>query len=70
MSSFSRDNLWCLTRNSKNYNIKTGAAFIKSMLGEYDGSVLLVIGHYNGWFAGMTYVSVPPLQTGLALTLA
>jgi len=39
------------------------------MLGEFGGSVLLVIGHYNGWSAGMTYVSIPPLQTGIALTL-
>lgn len=36
------------------YNIKTGAAYLKSRLDANNGNVLLMLGEYNGWSAGLT----------------
>jgi len=37
-----------------NYNIKTGAKFFSDTLAANNGNVLLTVGNYNGWSAGMT----------------
>ncbi|POY73696.1 hypothetical protein BMF94_3233 [Rhodotorula taiwanensis] len=36
-------------------SIKTGAAYFSQVLKEHDGSLLLAMGTYNGWYAGLTY---------------
>lgn len=36
------------------YNVKTGAAYFKSVLDQYNGNVLLAMGSYNGWYTGLT----------------
>jgi len=36
------------------YNIKTGAYYFKNRLDENNGNVLLALGQYNGWYAGLT----------------
>ncbi|KAG0706157.1 glycoside hydrolase family 23 protein [Suillus ampliporus] len=37
------------------FNIGAGAKFFSQLLDENDGDLLACIGHYNGWFKGMTY---------------
>jgi len=37
------------------YNIRTGAQFFADTLAGNNGDVLLSIGHYNGWYQGLTY---------------
>lgn len=37
------------------YNIKTGAQYLADQLKQFDGSLLLAIGQYNGWTKGLTY---------------
>lgn len=43
----------------QDYNIGTAAKYFKTTLDQQNGDVLLTTGHYNGWFQGMTIVSVP-----------
>ena len=42
--------------SSQDFNIGAGAKFFSQLLDENDGDLLTCIGHYNGWFKGMTYV--------------
>ncbi|GAA5894733.1 hypothetical protein JCM6882_006668 [Rhodosporidiobolus microsporus] len=37
------------------FNIKRGTEYFKSQLEEFDGSTLLALGQYNGWYDGLTY---------------
>jgi hypothetical protein len=37
------------------FNIGAGAKFFSQLLNENDGDLLSSIGHYNGWFQGMTH---------------
>ncbi|GAA6012746.1 hypothetical protein JCM8202_003432 [Rhodotorula sphaerocarpa] len=37
------------------FNIKTGAEYFAKVLKEHEGSLLLAMGTYNGWCAGLTY---------------
>ncbi|BGP07307.1 hypothetical protein JCM10049v2_003138 [Rhodotorula toruloides] len=37
------------------YNVKTAAAYFAQVLKEHNGSLLLALGTYNGWYAGLTY---------------
>lgn len=37
------------------FNIRTGAKFFADTLNGNGGNLLLSIGHYNGWFPGMTF---------------
>lgn len=37
------------------YNIKTGTKYFSTVLKNNNGNVLLTLGNYNGWPAGMTY---------------
>lgn len=39
------------------YNIRTGAQYFANTLESNNGNVLLTLGNYNGWPAGMTHVS-------------
>lgn len=39
------------------YNIRTGTHYFAKTLKSNNGNVLLTLGNYNGWPAGMTYVS-------------
>ncbi|KAG2351289.1 hypothetical protein BDR07DRAFT_1386260 [Suillus spraguei] len=39
------------------FNIGAGAVFFSQLLDENDGDLLSSIGHYNGWFQGMTYAN-------------
>ncbi|PRQ75226.1 Lysozyme-like domain-containing protein [Rhodotorula toruloides] len=37
------------------YNVKTAAAYFAQVLKEHNGSLLLALGTYNGWYSGLTY---------------
>lgn len=37
------------------FNIGAGAGFFSQLLSDNNGDLLACIGHYNGWFKGMTY---------------
>lgn len=37
------------------YNIRTGTKFFADTLARNNGSVILSIGEYNGWYSGLTY---------------
>lgn len=41
----------------QDFNIHTGAQFFSQTLESVNGDLLLAIGHYNGWYKGLTYVS-------------
>ncbi|KAF8135671.1 glycoside hydrolase family 23 protein [Boletus edulis] len=38
-----------------NFNIHKGAEFFSQTLDSVNGDLLLAIGHYNGWYKGLTY---------------
>lgn len=40
----------------QDYNIRTGTKFFADTLARNNGSVILSIGEYNGWYWGLTYV--------------
>ncbi|KAF9818297.1 hypothetical protein IEO21_02925 [Rhodonia placenta] len=45
------------------YNIKTGTKYFSTVLKNNNGNILLTLGNYNGWPAGMTYyLRVRPLH--------
>ncbi|KZT07194.1 glycoside hydrolase family 23 protein [Laetiporus sulphureus 93-53] len=44
-----------ISRYAKAYNIRTGAHYFSSTLQNNGGNLLLTLGNYNGWPAGMTY---------------
>ncbi|KAG1775381.1 glycoside hydrolase family 23 protein [Suillus placidus] len=46
------------------FNIGAGAKFFSQLLNENDGDLLSCIGHYNGWFQGMTYADATAAAHG------
>lgn len=46
-----------LTGFLQDFNIRKGAQFFSQTLDSVNGDLLLAIGHYNGWYKGLTYVS-------------
>lgn len=46
------------------FNIGAGAKFFSQLLDENDGNLLSSIGHYNGWFQGMTYADATAAAHG------
>ena len=46
----------------QDYNIGTGADFFSTTLNNNGGNLLKAIGSYNGYFSGMTYVSLASSQ--------
>ncbi|KAG1737686.1 hypothetical protein EDB19DRAFT_2039911 [Suillus lakei] len=46
------------------FNIGAGAKFFSQLLKENDGDLLSCIGHYNGWFKGMTYADATAAAHG------
>ncbi|KAG2059074.1 lysozyme-like protein [Suillus hirtellus] len=46
------------------FNIGAGAMFFSQLLDENDGDLLSSIGHYNGWFQGMTYANATAAAHG------
>ncbi|KIK44600.1 glycoside hydrolase family 23 protein [Suillus luteus UH-Slu-Lm8-n1] len=46
------------------FNIGAGAKFFTQLLKENDGDLLSCIGHYNGWFQGMTYADATAAAHG------
>ncbi|GAA5979148.1 hypothetical protein JCM11641_008441 [Rhodosporidiobolus odoratus] len=37
------------------FNINRGAEYFKTVLDQFEGSTLLALGQYNGWYEGLTY---------------
>ncbi|KAG2755257.1 glycoside hydrolase family 23 protein [Suillus brevipes Sb2] len=46
------------------FNIGAGAKFFTQLLQENNGDLLSCIGHYNGWFQGMTYADATAAAHG------
>ena len=53
------DPMACIEWRPQDYNIGTATKFFNGLLKSNDGNVLLSLGMYNGWFRGMTHVSLP-----------
>ncbi|BGP31348.1 hypothetical protein JCM10296v2_003112 [Rhodotorula toruloides] len=45
------------------YNVKTAAAYFARVLTEHNGSLLLALGTYNGWYAGLTYTKANAIRS-------
>ncbi|KAG2146040.1 glycoside hydrolase family 23 protein [Suillus bovinus] len=46
------------------FNIGAGAMLFSQLLGENNGDLLSSIGHYNGWFQGMTFANATAAAHG------
>lgn len=44
--------------NDPDFNVRTGTKYFATVLANHGGSVLEAIGEYNGWYKGMTVVSL------------
>lgn len=44
------------------YNVKTGAKYLKDQLDTYNGNVLLAMGAYNGWYKGLTVAKATAIK--------